>query len=828
MEAATFREPAASMADAALELLALGPVFPLHEPRGEGCSCANAECSSPAKHPRTREGCREASSDPERVAAWWARWPSANVGLATGRLVVLDVDGPTGRATLEQLEASRGPLPVTLTVATGNGEHRYFAAPEGVSIGNAAGARGRGLGAGLDVRGEGGYVVAPPSVHANGTRYTFENLNVPVAPLPAWIVEQLTTDPDARPADAPPLRVVPPPSPASTRERSYAEAALRGECEAVRTAPEGSRNEQLNASAYSLGQLVAGGLLDEGTVREQLEAAALAAGLAASETAKTLASGLDAGKRNPRTVPDPSPRVPRATAPGAPAKAGPDARPVVIVGARALEDMTADALEAVHKGNAPERVFVREGRLCRVVHDERGRAVVENLGEDALRGELARFAAFCRPTKDGELKPAAPPLDVVRDLRALGCWPSVPALEALVESPVMRRDGSILRTRGYDGPSRLYYSPGGPLDLPAIPDRPSAEEAAAALAVLGEPLAEFPFASPADRANALALMLTPLVRPMVAGNVPLALVEAPRAGTGKGLLADVAAILATGRPAELTDTPRHADEVGKVIGALLMEGASMVVLDEAEQLGSPALNMALTSASLRVRVLGRSQTARVPQRATWIALGNNPRIRGDMVRRFYRVRLDAKVSVPWARTFERGNLREWTAHNRGRLVAAALTVARAWHVAGRPGKPEQRLGGFEDWTLTVGGMLAYAGEAAFLANVVDAQHEADAESAALEAFLEALEDRYGTGGPFTVAEACEALEAAGPLREALPDELAALPAERLRDALGKTFRKARDTRYGTRGVRLEQAGMTRAKVARWRIVADEPREAEAA
>ena len=115
------------------------------------------------KIPRNRGGLTNASTDPAVIAEWWRRWPSANVGIRTGAecgLVVLDVDTPKGGAgTLAELERKHGKLPATARVLTGGGgEHIYFRHP-GRELRNSAGR----LGAGLDTRGDGGYVVAPPS-----------------------------------------------------------------------------------------------------------------------------------------------------------------------------------------------------------------------------------------------------------------------------------------------------------------------------------------------------------------------------------------------------------------------------------------------------------------------------------------------------------------------------------------------------------------------------------------------------------------------------------------------------------------------------------------
>ncbi len=168
------------------------PVFPLHTPVAEGgCSCRKTACKDVGKHPCTRHGLKDASTDTDIITGWWEKWPSANVGLRTGaesNLVVLDADAGTGgRETLAQLEAACGPLPPTLMVETGGGGVHYYFCHPGTRVTTNAGT----LGPGLDVRGDGGYVVAPPSLHRNGRRYQWSpgtRDGLSPAPLPPWIL----------------------------------------------------------------------------------------------------------------------------------------------------------------------------------------------------------------------------------------------------------------------------------------------------------------------------------------------------------------------------------------------------------------------------------------------------------------------------------------------------------------------------------------------------------------------------------------------------------------------------------------------------------------
>ncbi len=172
---------------------------PLHNPKQGVCSCRKKNCGSPGKHPRTAHGLKDASKDAAQIKSWFQQWPEANVGIVTGResgLLVLDVDGEDGKASLQALTAMHGALPKTLCVMTGRtgedgnrkGCHYYFRAPAGELIRNSAGI----LGKGLDIRGEGGYVVAPPSLHPSGRLYQWLAPEQPLADAPVWLLAKLS------------------------------------------------------------------------------------------------------------------------------------------------------------------------------------------------------------------------------------------------------------------------------------------------------------------------------------------------------------------------------------------------------------------------------------------------------------------------------------------------------------------------------------------------------------------------------------------------------------------------------------------------------------
>src|SRR5262249_2375627 len=154
------------------------------------------------------------------------------------------------------------------------------------------------------------------------------------------------------------------------------------------------------------------------------------------------------------------------------------------------------------------------------------------------------------------------------------------------------------------------------------------------------------------------------------------------------------------------------------------------------------------------RILGVMQTVTLPVRATWIATANNIALRGDLARRCYRVRLDSGVERPWTREeFRHPDLLGWTRQHRGQLLAALLTMARAWFAAGQPAPEEKppKLGGFEEWVRILGGILAFSGLGSFLSNQEDIYNCVDDEGPQWTAFLKLWYEEIGTS-PVTVRE----------------------------------------------------------------------------
>jgi len=334
----TARPGSHELRSAALAYAARGiPVLPLHHPvvRAQaaqlvptsqplaagwalGCSCGDRACGQVGKHPLGQlvpHGLREATTNRARILAWWTAHPQANVGLATGhRFDVLDLDGPAGVAALRQFAAEHG---ITLpergpVVRSGRAEAgwHYYLAPAGLP-------RRPRLLEGVDYQALGGYVVAPPSRHATGHRYTWaRDLARPLPALPGALYTRLVER-------AQPARAIPPAPrmPVEGPGHPWARAALTQELGRVATAPEGERNTRLWESGRNLFNLVAAGELDEREVEQGLLEAAERCGLLRGEprqTRRTLASARQVGLAHPRHPPH-RPAPDRTNAPHHPA-----------------------------------------------------------------------------------------------------------------------------------------------------------------------------------------------------------------------------------------------------------------------------------------------------------------------------------------------------------------------------------------------------------------------------------------------------------------------------------------------------------------------------
>jgi predicted P-loop ATPase len=289
------------IAQAALAWAAKGlRVLPLTWPiSSTQCSCGKSDCRSIGKHPiyeLTRNGLKQASTDPQQIALWWSAYPEANVAVVTGDgVAVIDEDKP---GALLAFAAGRD-LPETLQVQTGKGTHHYYHITGAVK-------NRVGLAPGIDVRGDHGYVVAPPSIHYTGALYEVSQ-DVEIAECPEWL--RAILQPAKPQVQAPTGGIVIRGTSGSgehARLQAYALRTLSSCCEIVASASEGTRNHTLNTNAFLVGTILGASWphgLSRGECESRLLQAAQRAGLTEREALRTIKSGLDAGVKRPRSMP---------------------------------------------------------------------------------------------------------------------------------------------------------------------------------------------------------------------------------------------------------------------------------------------------------------------------------------------------------------------------------------------------------------------------------------------------------------------------------------------------------------------------------------------
>jgi putative DNA primase/helicase len=442
----------------------------------------------------------------------------------------------------------------------------------------------------------------------------------------------------------------------------------------------------------------------------------------------------------------PRPRTLGEAAAPHPADAGADALPWIDAQQANLRIVTADAWEALQKANTPVPQYFRYGgELVRLERDDEALLYPAALTTDRLRHELARLANWYVMDEETQARRVVkPPADVVRDVLATPN-PPLPVLRRLVEIPVFGRDGTLQTEPGYHPASRTYYQPVAGFCLEAVPEHPSTEDITfARTLILGEVLTDFPFVDAADRAHAVGLWLQPVCRDLIDGPTPMHLIEAPGAGSGKGLLAEVCLFPSVGHRIGTLSAGRDEEEWRKSITTVLRRGHEAVWIDNITQpLKSGDLAAALTSPMWEDRILGQSTAVRLPVRCTWLATANNPLLSEELTRRAVRIRIDPKVDRPWLREgFRHKNLREWVHAHRGPLVWAALTLVRAWIAAARPHPQAKPFGSYESWSRTIGGILEVAGIDGFLGNLTEFYDAANTEAAAWWAFVTAWWERH--------------------------------------------------------------------------------------
>jgi len=432
-----------------------------------------------------------------------------------------------------------------------------------------------------------------------------------------------------------------------------------------------------------------------------------------------------------------------------------------------------------------------------------GPAYMATIEQPRLRELISASVKFFKARGTEYLRTAVPQ-PIVGAVAARHQWHGVRALAGITEAPTLRADGSLLDQPGYDAATGLVFVPRE--RFAAIPPVPTREDARAAAEELLSIVADFPFEAPEHQSAWLALVLTLAARPAIDGCVPLMLIDANTRGSGKTLLAEAAGIIATGASLSVMAPVREDDEQRKRITTLALAGTSAVLIDNvAGALGGASLDAALTATDWSDRLLGSNATVRVPLRIVWVATGNNVALAGDLVRRTLHIRLRSREERPEERTgFQRPELLGFIRENRPRLLVAALTIVRAFFVAGRPTQGVVPWGSFGAWGRVIRESIVWIGlpDPALTRRELSDASDRNAEILArlIEGWSELPENAAGT----SVAESLRLLREYpsryATLRDALAESCATAPDRLDPGQVARVLRRYRDRVAGGRAI----------------------------
>jgi hypothetical protein len=401
-------------------------------------------------------------------------------------------------------------------------------------------------------------------------------------------------------------------------------------------------------------------------------------------------------------------------------------------------------------------LYQRGGEIVRVIthlrQDRRerlqvpaGAPVIHGINQSALLDVLNRCINWQEKRHRQATQAAdAPPKAAQQYLARRGLW-KLPNLIGVIEAPTLRPDGTVLDEPGYDEATGIYLFSN--FKWPAIPEKPTRAQAEEALRILVEPFEQFSFVGPEDRSVIISAIFTLLQRRLLC-SAPLFAVSAPTQATGKSLLVDALSRIGTGRDAPAAPVSKQTDEMRKMITSILREGHVCVNLDNIlDPLNSPDLARAITAPVYADRLLGVSEILQLRTNIVWFATGNNLSFRADIASRALLCHLDSQVEHPELRNFEIKDLRRHIAVNRPKLVAAALTILRAYHVAGRPIPSVSSFGRFEEWSEVARYPLIWLGLADPVLTrrrIMASDHERNQIGAVFSVWSEVFADRLVT------------------------------------------------------------------------------------
>jgi len=639
------------------------------------CACPlGAECDRPGKHPIADvapSGLGDATSERQKVEAWWGRYPHASIGIATGAvsgITVIDADvgdGKPGLINLTRLFAPHGGVPSTICVVTGGGGlHLYFKYNAALGTGTNV------LAEAIDVRNDGGYVIAAPSHHYTGGQYKFREDRAELLPLPEWLLN----------------------APAETRTRG------RGRPRTKESVPLDKVQAMLvhidpddRDNWLKIGLIV--GRAYVGTPAEAEAWAMYEAWAARSEKYDENRSANVTRMRE--QFYERSQLEPRAGQ--EPANIGslvylarqggwtPFGNRTIINYEPGNESemcsMLVEALTADPDNNCFFNVMGEIREVLRApVSSLRMRFQSDNQAEylmvrgasvAALQGSLSEKAVIA-VTLQGIPK-AKPIPETLVSIILKAKSREFPNLTGIAEWPMVIDGKVLMRDHGYDEETGLYFdiAKGVTIDEKVKPKD-------AWKWIRNELLADFPFESELHAAGTLGLLLSMMQRPLMR-TCPAFAIVAPQPGTGKTTLVEVCAVSVYGNSAFSHSFSSEDEELRKALHSVMIAKIPMVMFDNIKRgisISSDHLAKLITSEVTSDRVLGSSETRHETNTLLITFTGNNIAFVRDMASRVITLRLNAKSEDPIGRRFQHPDIKGWAYERRSRLLSGLVAIAK--------------------------------------------------------------------------------------------------------------------------------------------------------
>jgi hypothetical protein len=375
-------------------------------------------------------------------------------------------------------------------------------------------------------------------------------------------------------------------------------------------------------------------------------------------------------------------------------------KPSIVLSGRSEEEITDQAIVVLASTN--ENLFQRCDKLVQLsipqnepdfIERPKGIARIVTLQKPTLKEQLASRILWLIQ-KDDEFIKTSPPGRLAETIIARQAWREIPHLEGIVRAPVIRPDGTILEKR--DMTKRLVSTSNQTKNLNQLTKNQATLRRFRPLMIFSKCWSTSLFRKKNIRSRVLAAILTPFARYAFKGPSPLFLIDSNVRGSGKSLLADVTSMLWQGAPMPRTPAPNDDEEWRKTITTFVRDAEPIILIDNVvTELGSKALDAALTGSIWKNRLLGKNEQITAPLQISWYVTGNNLLLKADTTRRCLHIKLDSKEERS---EFRHPDLLKWVNQNRPRLVKDVLTILRAFFVAGRPKQNIPPWGSFEGWS----------------------------------------------------------------------------------------------------------------------------------